>query len=236
MPESTEAWRNWNRQYINVTTSASAQSVFVVTAQQTASTDVVLGAWEQLYTNSPAVTITISNNEDSAWLAWNDELLRQYVSGEGNQVSPEELQRRHEWAERERIAAAEMVRANIERIRAQEKRKAASARARAELRHWLDADQWKTFEKQNHFIVHSRDGERIYRVEYGRQGNVKLISPQGKELASFCIHPDMNCPNEDTMAAQKLMLETDEKRFLAIANRTYLASQDVVDKALALAA
>jgi hypothetical protein len=99
---------------------------------------------------------------------------------------------------------------------------------------FLEDDQRASFEKEKYFIIHSRDGQRRYKVSHGRSGNVKLIDPKGKELASFCIHPGIACPDEDTMLAQKLMLETDEKAFLRIANHTVLDPQ--ASKLLAAAA
>ena len=105
------------------------------------------------------------------------------------------------------------------------KQQEASHRAAALLADHLAPEQRETFRKDRHFVVHSRDGQRRYRVEYGVAGNIKLLNAEGKSIAKFCIHPvDSRIPTEDVMLSQKLMIEGDEESFLRIANRTALAA------------
>jgi hypothetical protein len=87
----------------------------------------------------------------------------------------------------------------------------------------LNEDQQKELDDKNHFhlTVHSRDGSmKVYRVDYGFQGNVKLIGEDGHPTRSYCIHSDSRLPYEDQMLAQKLLLEANEPEFLRIANES----------------
>ncbi len=125
-----------------------------------------------------------------------------------------------------RIERSPQERLILETYEAEQKAKAAAAieaerRATELLLDHLDAQQIADFKRARRFVVHSRDGERAYRIQYGKQGNVYLLDKDRRTpVASYCIHPDINCcPTEDVMLAQKLLLEADEKEFLRIANR-----------------
>jgi hypothetical protein len=100
---------------------------------------------------------------------------------------------------------------------------AAKVRARTLLLQMLNEEQQKEMDEKNHFhlTVHSQDGSmKVYRVDYGFQGNVKLIGADGKPTRSYCIHADSRLPYEDQMLAQKLLLEANEPEFLRIANES----------------
>lgn len=101
----------------------------------------------------------------------------------------------------------------------------AKARARRLLVSMLNPDQRKELEEKNHFhlTVHSRDGAmKVYRIEHGYAGNVKLLGHDGQPVKRYCIHADSRLPYEDQMLAQKLLLEANEAEFLRIANMTQL--------------
>lgn len=76
-------------------------------------------------------------------------------------------------------------------------------------------------EYRQHGCFHLQVNERRYRINKGRTGNVELIH-EGLPVYRYCAHPDLWTPDQDVMLAQMLMLQTDEKRFLATANRTVL--------------
>jgi roadblock/LC7 domain-containing protein len=76
--------------------------------------------------------------------------------------------------------------------------------------------QKRMYRKHKYFHVVSETGKK-YRLKHGDTMNVYLIE-DGKPVKKYCIHPT-NVPVEDTLLAQKLMLETDEKAFLKIANK-----------------
>jgi hypothetical protein len=101
----------------------------------------------------------------------------------------------------------------------------AKSRARRLLFSMLNPDQQKELEEKNHFhlTVHDRSGSmRVYRIEHGYAGNVKLIGVDGQPVKRYCIHADSRLPYEDQMLAQKLLLETNEEHFLKTANMTQL--------------
>jgi hypothetical protein len=127
----------------------------------------------------------------------------------------------------ERAAKAELARQAqaIEDAKRKVFTDTAKARARKLLFSMLNADQQKELDEKNHFhlTVHSRDGSmRVYRIEHGYAGNVKLLGLDGQPVKRYCIHADSRLPYEDQMLAQKLLLETNEEHFLKTANMTQL--------------
>lgn len=168
-----------------------------------------------------------------------------YTSG-NTQVSddiwstPEWLQTTHSipWRQKvqqlSRSSPEEIVQAAVERERKRQIRlredsrkrifkEAANGRARAILMSMLNEQQREDLAANNNFqlTVHSRDGSmRVYRIDYGFLGNVKLLGPDGEVDRSYCIHSDCRLPYEDQMLAQKLLLEANEEEFLRIANET----------------
>lgn len=127
----------------------------------------------------------------------------------------------------ERAAKAELARQAYEREAAQRKifTDTAKARARRLLFSMLTPDQQKELDEKNHFhlTVYSKDGTmKVYRIEHGYAGNVKLLGPDGQPVKRYCIHADSRLPYEDQMLAQKLLLETNEEHFLKTANMTQL--------------
>ena len=65
-------------------------------------------------------------------------------------------------------------------------------------------------------------GARRYRLRLGWAGNVSLLDGKGNTVEQFCIHPVGKFPHADNLLAQKLLLETDEAKFLQIANKTII--------------
>lgn len=189
------------------------------------------------YTTTTNITTTNITTTDP-WMCWNADyqINCQTVSGSITYTAP------IIWADwnnaygesiviDEKAIAAynEQIRLEFEkRQKAQreteERRAAAQKKAEELLLENLDAEQRKEFATNKRFTVHVRGKEdKHYLIEYGYAGNVKLLR-EGKAVAKFCIHPVVQCPNEDVMLAQKLLLETNEEQFLKIANKTVLAA------------
>ena len=82
-----------------------------------------------------------------------------------------------------------------------------------------NAKQKNDMNKHNYFYVIGGKTGHKYRIDHGRAGNVKLMV-NDKVAQSWCAHPAINCPNEDTMLAQKVMLEHMEAQFKDTANIT----------------
>ena len=181
--------------------------------------------------NTTTGTITISGNTAEANAVWGMETWQDcehspirwtptvYRGAKVEPKSAEELAR--EAAQREQ-RRQQGLRKNARRLRFMQ---AANGRARKLLVQMLNRDQRAELDDKNHFhlTVHSRDGSmRVYRIDYGYAGNVKLLGADGKPARSYCIHSDSRLPYEDQMLAQKLLLESDEKKFLRIANETVI--------------
>ncbi len=100
-------------------------------------------------------------------------------------------------------------------------RQLAEAKAEALLNSVLTPEQRDEYTRLQRFKVHTASGN-IYRVERGRQGNLKRveIDGQGREkvVESLCVHPVARVPDQDTMVAQLLMLQTDEGELRELSN------------------
>ncbi len=96
-----------------------------------------------------------------------------------------------------------------------EERREAGERARILLLDNLSEEQREEYERLESFRVIV--GDRMYRIKRGRVGNIELIDDEGI-VARYCVHPEVECPDEDTMLTQKLMLENDEQELLRLAN------------------
>jgi hypothetical protein len=91
------------------------------------------------------------------------------------------------------------------------RRRQAKLRAEALLWAWLSPAQRKQYRARRWFEVTTASGRR-YRVLRGAV--VRL--PRG---SGYCIEATFPVPVADEMLANKLLLETDERRFLATAHR-----------------
>jgi hypothetical protein len=112
-------------------------------------------------------------------------------------------------AERRRLDEA----ARLETVRADE-------RALALLVGILSEEQRRDLAAHGYFFVDAPSGRR-YRIDKGRSGNVKVIDRvTGVWVESLCIHQGDYVPVYDTMVMQKLLIETAEDEFRAVANIT----------------
>jgi hypothetical protein len=92
------------------------------------------------------------------------------------------------------------------------RRRQARLRAEALLWAWLSSAQRKQYRARRWFEVTTASGRR-YRV---LRGGVVRVDPRG---SGYCIEATSPVPVADEMLANKLLLETDERRFLATAHR-----------------
>jgi hypothetical protein len=77
---------------------------------------------------------------------------------------------------------------------------------------WLSPAQRKQYRTRRWFEVTTASGRR-YRV---LRGGVVRVDPRG---SGYCIEATSPVPVADEMLANKLLLESDERRFLATAHR-----------------
>jgi hypothetical protein len=92
------------------------------------------------------------------------------------------------------------------------RRREAQRRAEALLLGWLSPGQRAQYRARGWFEVTTARGFR-YRV---LRGGVVRLDPRG---SAYCIEATSPVPVADEMLASKLLLETDERRFLATAHR-----------------
>ena len=87
------------------------------------------------------------------------------------------------------------------------------------LRDWLSPCQREQFDAQGHFDVIGCDSGKQYRIHYGTAMNVREIDEAGGVKLGLCFAPKGSLATGDVMLAQKIALETFERRALAVANR-----------------
>jgi hypothetical protein len=92
------------------------------------------------------------------------------------------------------------------------RRRRARLRAEALLWAWLSPAQRRQYRARRWVEVTAASGRR-YRV---LRGGVVRLDPRG---SGYCIEATSPVPVADAMLANKLLLETDERRFLATAHR-----------------
>ena len=120
------------------------------------------------------------------------------------------LEEQQQMDERERLVAAAAE---------EDRKKQADAEeiAKKLLLTLLDKAQADSLEKTKKFTVKAKSGS-VYEIRHGWAGNVSKLDEKGQPNTLYCIHPGIQIPRYDNMIAQKLLIESDEKRFLAIAN------------------
>lgn len=120
-------------------------------------------------------------------------------------------------AEQDRIRTVRIT-ANAKRVQEGKLRQSKAVKL---LREVLDRKQKKEFDKNRQFYVRGGVSGNLYRVKHGRAGNVEMLDRNKQVKETFCIHPRIWCPNEDTMLTQKIMIEHMEDQFRSEANIRY---------------
>jgi hypothetical protein len=93
------------------------------------------------------------------------------------------------------------------------------ARATTLLREWLSPQQRAQFEAEGYFDVVGCDSGKRYRIHYGTSMNVHEMDDVGHFKSGWCFVPNRRLIAGDVMLAQKIALETCEKRALVVANK-----------------
>ena len=95
------------------------------------------------------------------------------------------------------------------------------------MRDWLSPNQREQFDSSGYFEVFgcaSRKRYRIYHVKVAP--NVYEIDDVGRLKQGLCFLPVGHLVTGDVMLAQKIALETDERKAIAVANR-FSAARDL---------
>lgn len=158
--------------------------------------------WNSDWTSSAT---TSSTTTSAAWSGWTTVNSYKYTPI-------------NETEETKRLRLERQAEARRQQEERERKQKEANERADSLLKSFLTPEQVEQLDKLKCVIV-TTPGGNTYKIE---RATVKELNPEGKVKASFCIHPDYSfgLPSGDSMLAKLLMLETDEKKFLKIANKT----------------
>jgi hypothetical protein len=102
-------------------------------------------------------------------------------------------------------------------------RSGAEKKAVALLRSWLTPEQDKQWTARSEFEVIGCDTGTRYRITHKAVLNVHQLDPAGRTVAQWCFAPEGALAPGDILLAQKIALETMERKALALANRQALA-------------
>jgi hypothetical protein len=94
----------------------------------------------------------------------------------------------------------------------------AEKRAMVLLRSWLTPDQDKQWAAHRQFEVIGCDTGTRYRITYAAVMNIHQLDPAGRTVAQWCFAPVGDLAPGDILLAQKIALETMERK-AALANR-----------------
>lgn len=199
---AADTWSAW-------TTTSSTSTA------RTYTTDNVWYAWSDSKITATATATTTTTND--TWVTWTTDS----TTGRGvrnvqiRQVAPPHFYRPGaEQRAEDRARAARIAVAREEKARKQAE---ADARANELLMDNLTEQQKEDVVRDGFFFVPSKRPDRQYRIRKGRVGNVDVME-KGRVLHRLCAHPDVQCPDDDTRLAQKLMLEHMEDAFIGRAN------------------
>jgi hypothetical protein len=207
-------WRQWVD--TSATTTGSSDAVWDAWSTTTSATTAsATDVWIQWVSGAVNGTTSATSNTIT-WSNWVDGVeigshrsRRPHI--EMGMSAEQRRQIAEERAEREARWAAE---------REEERRKRAEADERAMdlLRSVLNDEQNEDLAKNDYFFVKAKSG-RLYRIDKGRSGNVKVVDPVTKVWQEkLCVHQQENVPYGDTMLMQKLLIETAEDIFRQYAN------------------
>jgi hypothetical protein len=88
------------------------------------------------------------------------------------------------------------------------------------LRSWLTPEQDRQWVAHRYFDVVGCDTGMRYRITRGAIMNIHQLNPKGRRVAQWCFAPEGDLVIGDILLAQKIALETMERRALTIANRS----------------
>jgi hypothetical protein len=87
------------------------------------------------------------------------------------------------------------------------------------LRSWLTPEQDRQWVAHRYFDVVGCDSGTRYRITRGTVMNIHQLNPEGRKVAEWCFAPEGKLVMGDVLLAQKIALETMERKALTIANR-----------------
>lgn len=196
---------------LNTSDWYTGSSNYPPTASTYVNNTYVNNVWSVWHT---ATTSSTASYTTDVWVNWTT------VTPVYSLDAPAQPQVRPPTPEQVRLAQEREAAARIARVARKKTQDEAVERSYDLLRDLLDEEQREMFDRDGYFHVYTRDGVRKYRLHKDRAP--ALVESENGGRYSFCIHPTSHYPRGDVIAAHKLLLETDEERFLAIANASRL--------------
>lgn len=159
-----------------------------------------------------AAGIDLAASSDASWNTW---VCVQNVTTEEKAEEKavrlaEEAATAARWQEQQRILAEAAK-------KREEAQLMADARAKELLKGALAQAQLERFDRDECIPVDTAKGNK-YLIRKGRTKNIDVLNPDGSVKHRLCVHPASDCPDFDTMLAQKLWLEHSEDEILRMAN------------------
>src|ERR1700720_1263462 len=89
------------------------------------------------------------------------------------------------------------------------------------LKEWLSREQFAQYDAKSYFEVTGCHSGKRYRICHGTSMNIYELDGAGRPRVGLCFVPKGYLVSGDVMLAQKIALETDERRALTVANRFF---------------
>ena len=89
------------------------------------------------------------------------------------------------------------------------------------LKEWLSPEQFAQYDAKCYFEVTGCHSGKRYRISHGTAMNIYELDGAGHPCVGLCFAPQGYLVAGDVMLAQKIALETDERRALTVANRFF---------------
>jgi len=89
------------------------------------------------------------------------------------------------------------------------------------LKEWLSPEQFAQYDAKSYFEVTGCHSGKRYRICHGTSMNIYELDGAGRPRVGLCFVPKGYLVSGDVMLAQKIALETDERRALTVANRFF---------------
>ncbi len=90
------------------------------------------------------------------------------------------------------------------------------------LKEWLSPEQFAQYDAKSYFEVTGCHSGKRYRISHGTSMNIYELDSAGRPRVGLCFVPKGYLVAGDVMLAQKIALETDERRALMVANKFLL--------------
>ena len=92
----------------------------------------------------------------------------------------------------------------------------------AGMREALSPEQFAQYDANSYFEVTGCHSGKRYRISHGTSMNIHELDGAGCPCVGWCFTPKGYLAAGDVMLAQKIALETDERRALAVANNFFV--------------